>query len=104
MGLDHRNYDEKRDFVRVTVDYELGLQAADDGRSFTAMGKNLSTGGVLFHTNEPLKLGDRLRMHVEARQALLSVLDATIEVVRVEDTGDGRTWAVGGAITQMHDS
>lgn len=103
MGLDHRSYDEKRDFVRVTVDYELGLQAASDGRSFTAMGKNLSAGGVLFHTDEQLRPGEQLKIHVEARQALLSVLDATIKVVRVEDAGDGRTWAVGGAITQMHE-
>ncbi len=102
MSLNHRSYDEKRDFVRVTVDYELGLQATNDGHSFTAVGKNLSASGVLFHTQERLKPGDQLEMHIEARQALLSVLDATIEVVRVEGTGDGHTWVVGGAIMEMH--
>lgn len=104
MTLDGRSYEEKRDFVRVTVDYELGLACPADGRRFTASGKNLSAGGVMFHTDENLQPGDQLEMHVEAHQALLSVLDATIEVVRVEDAGDGRTWAVGGAIRALHGS
>jgi hypothetical protein len=30
------------------------------------------------------------------------VLDATIEVVRVESLGDGRSYAVGGSITELH--
>jgi hypothetical protein len=104
MSLDQRSYDEKRDFVRVAVDCEVGLQSAGGGERFTANGKNLSAGGVLFHTNEQLKPGDQLEMHIEAHQALFSVLDATIEVVRVQSVGDGRTWAVGSTITHMHGS
>ena len=104
MSLDQRSYDEKRDFVRVTVDCEVGLQPASGGQQFMANGKNLSAGGVLFHTDEQLQPGDQLEMHIEAHQALLSVLDATIEVVRVQSIGDGRTSAVGGTITHMHGS
>jgi len=102
MSLDHRSYEEKRDFVRVTVDYELGLQPAGGGPGFTARGKNLSAGGVLFETDEALQPGDILEIHVEARQALLSVLDATIEVVRVAGADNGRGWVVGGAIRELH--
>ena len=104
MSLDQRSYEEKRDFVRVTVDCEVGLQPASGGQRFRANGKNLSAGGVLFHTDEQLQPGDRLEMHIEAHQALFSVLDATIEVVRVQAVEDGRTWAVGGCITRMHGS
>jgi len=104
MSLDQRSYDEKRDFVRVTVDCEVGLQSVSGDRQFMANGKNLSAGGVLFHTDEQLQPGDQLEMHIEAHQALFSVLDATIEVVRVQPAGDGRTLAVGGSITRMHGS
>ena len=104
MSLDQRTYEEKRDFVRVAVDCEVGLQPVNGGHPFMANGKNLSAGGVLFHTEEQLQPGDQLEMHIEAHQALFSVLDATIEVVRVQSVGDGRTWAVGSAITHMHGS
>jgi hypothetical protein len=41
-------------------------------------------------------------MHIEAHQALLSVLDASIEVLRIEPSEDGRTCMAGCAITRLH--
>ena len=103
MSLDQRPYDEKRGFIRMPVDCEVTLEHAADGRRFLGSGKNLSASGVLFHTDEPLRPGDRLEIHIEANQALLSVLDATIEVVRVEAIGDGLSYAVGTAIQTIHE-
>ena len=103
MSLDQRPYDEKRGFIRMPVDCEVTLEHEVDGRRFLGSGKNLSASGVLFYTDEPLKPGDRLEIHIEANQALLSVLDATIEVVRVEAVGDGLSYAVGSAIQAIHD-
>ncbi|HHH45363.1 MAG TPA: pilus assembly protein PilZ [Gammaproteobacteria bacterium] len=102
MNLDQRGYEEKRGFIRVPVDCEVVLQHADSGRRFQAAGRNLSACGVLFHTDERLEPGDRLEMHIEASQALISVLDASIEVVRVEPAADGLSWAVGSAIRIIH--
>ena len=103
--LEHAALDLNRDGIAwVTVDCEVGLQPTGGGHQFRANGKNLSAGGVLFHTDEQLQPGDQLEMHIEAHQALFSVLDATIEVVRVQAIEDGRTWAVGGCITRMHGS
>ena len=102
MTLDRRSYEEKRDFIRMPVDCDVSLEDKASGKQFTAAGKNLSANGVLFHTVEALAPGDRLEMHIEASQALLSVLEATIEVVRVESLGDGRSFAVGGAIRKLH--
>jgi hypothetical protein len=102
MSLDQRSYEEKRDFVRIPVECEVSLQDAASGRRFLANGKNLSASGVLLHTDELLQPGDRLEMHIEAHQALLSVLDASIEVLRVEALGDGRSYAAGCAITRLH--
>ena len=102
MSLDQRSYEEKRDFIRIPVECDVNLESPADGRLFTAAGKNLSAGGALFHTDQALQPGDRLEMHIEASQSLISVLDASIEVVRVEPLGDGRTFAVGVAITELH--
>jgi hypothetical protein len=102
MSLDQRSYEEKRDFIRVPVECEISLQDAESGKRFLANGKNLSAGGVLFYTDEPLQPGDRLEMHIEAHQVLLSVLDASIEVLRVESLKGGRSYAAGCAITNLH--
>ena len=102
MSLDQRSFDEKRDFIRVPVDCVVALTESATGKCFTAAGKNLSACGVLFHTDQLLEPGDCLEMHIESSQALLSVLDATIEIVRVEPQADGALYAVGGAIRQVH--
>jgi hypothetical protein len=102
MSLDQRSYEEKRDYIRVPVECEVSLENSTNGKRFVASGKNLSASGVLFHTDELLRPGDRLELHIEAHQALLSVLDASIEVVRVETLEDGRAYAAGCAITHLH--
>ncbi len=101
MSLDQRSFDEKRDFIRVPVECEVKLQYADSGKHFQGFGKNLSACGVMFHTDEPLKPGDCLELHIEASQALISVLDASIEVVRVEPASDKLSYAVGSAIRSI---
>ena len=102
MSLDQRSYEEKRDYIRVPVECEVSLENSASGKRFVASGKNLSASGVLFHTEEPLAPGDQLEMHIEASRALMSVLDATIEVIRVESTADGNLYAVGSAIRNIH--
>ncbi len=102
MCRDKRSYDEKRDFMRVPVVCELALEKLPDGGCFTATGRNLSAGGVLFHTDQPLQTGDRLEMHIDSGQSLFPDLDATIEVVRVEALADSGHYAVGSAIRNIH--
>jgi len=102
MSLDQRSYAEKRDFIRVPVDCDVELQHAGNGRNFQGTGRNLSACGVLFQTEALLAPGDRLEMHIESSQALLSVLDASIEVVRVEAAADGLSYIVGSAIRIIH--
>jgi hypothetical protein len=102
MSLDRRSYEEKRGFLRVPVDCEVTLARATSGERFTAAGKNLSANGVLFHTDQRLERGEQLEMHIEAGQPMVSVLDATIEVVRVERLTGGQSYAVGGAIRALH--
>lgn len=102
MSLDQRGYEEKRGYIRMPVDCEISLEDKTSGRRFQASGRNLSASGVLFHTDEVLQPGDRLEMRIEAHQVLLSVLDASIEVLRVEPAEDGRSCTVGCAITRLH--
>ncbi len=101
MSLDQRSYEEKRDFIRVPVQCEVALEAIDTGKRFVAEGRNLSGNGVLFVTEEPLRPGDRLNLRIEATTVLMSVLDAVVEVVRVEAIDNDSRYAVGGAIRSI---
>ncbi|MEE9493692.1 MAG: PilZ domain-containing protein [Gammaproteobacteria bacterium] len=91
------DYLEKRDFVRIKLDCDIDLKMHQGKRQFTARARDLSAKGVLFHTSEILECGDQLDLHLESGQALLSVLDADIEVVRVVLLGAGE-YAVGSLI------
>lgn len=102
MCPDSRSYDEKRNFLRIPVVCELMLETVPDGRRFSATGRNLSAGGVLFHTGEALRSGDQLEMHIGSGQPLFPDLDATIEVMRVEPLHDDAGFAVGSAIRTIH--
>jgi hypothetical protein len=102
MNRGTRNYEEKRRFIRMLVDCEVALQHAAGGKRFSGAGKNLSANGILFHTDQPLQPGDRLHMRIEASRVLLSVLDAAIEVVRVQALEDGRSYAVASAIQAIN--
>ncbi|VAW75769.1 hypothetical protein MNBD_GAMMA15-2477 [hydrothermal vent metagenome] len=104
MGLDQRTYEEKRDYIRVPVQCEVALEAIDGSKHFVAEGRNLSGNGVLFFTDERLQPGDRLNLHIEATQVLMSVLDATIEVVRVESLAGESRFAVGSSICAIDNS
>ncbi len=90
-------YQEKRNFVRVSVDCDVRLRSDAGIKEFTARAKDLSAGGVLFYTDQDLSQGDRFSLHMEAHHALLSVFDADIEVVRIEALGEGG-YAVGSTI------
>lgn len=103
MSIDQRSYEEKRDFIRVPVNCEVQLEDCDSGKRFVGFGKNLSANGVLFQTDERLYPGDKLEMHIESSHRLLSVLDATIEVVRVVPTEEGFGYSVGSAIRDIHE-
>ncbi len=102
MSLDERPYEEKRDFHRMPIQCELSLKNESNGKQFTAAGKNLSAGGVLFYTDVPLQEGDLLELHMESSQALFSELNATIEVVRVEPLAEAGNFSIGSAIRTLH--
>ena len=102
MAINERPFEEKRGFVRVAVDYEVTLQQPSSGRRFTAAGKNLSANGLIFYTDEALAPGDNLEIHIEPGPAMLTTLDASIKVIRVEPSQDQGRYAVGAAILNVH--
>ncbi|HEY9150815.1 MAG TPA: PilZ domain-containing protein [Gammaproteobacteria bacterium] len=100
MSTASRNYDEKRDFIRMTVDCALTLREVEGGRQYAGRCVNLSSTGAMVLFDEPPTMGQRLELHIEPRLALVPALDALVEVVRVLPAADGG-FEVGMSIVEM---
>ena len=97
MSSGSRNYDEKRDFMRMTVDCRVDFKDTN-GRDHQGRAINLSGGGLLFITDAPLTLGAELQLSVKPDAPVIQPLDVVGKVVRV-DRVDGK-FEVGVNITR----
>lgn len=99
MSQIDRDYSEKRDFIRMTVDAKVTLKIA--GQTIPAVCRDLSSTGMQLEAQAALKTGDTLSVHLPSEHATLRDLDADVEVVRVQDLGDGRQ-VLGLSILKMN--
>lgn len=82
MNLAGRNYEEKRNFIRMKVD-TLADVRLDPLRQWTGKCHNLSGGGMLISLAEPLPLGMELEVTVSSSHGHNPVLKALTRVCRV---------------------
>lgn len=101
MSTASRNYDEKRDFIRMTVECDLTLRDEAGGRQYQGRCVNLSSTGAMVVLDAAPAMGQRLALHIAPRLALVPALDALVEVVRVLPADDGG-YEVGMRILEMH--
>jgi hypothetical protein len=100
MSTADRSYDEKRDFIRMTVDCDLALNEPGGGREYPGRCLNLSSTGAMVLLDEAPALGQRLELHIAPRLALVPALNALVEVVRVLPAAAGG-YEVGMSILEM---
>ncbi len=107
-----RNYDEKRDFVRVAVDSAISFGTADDMDDDVAIEtlldqqavlKNLSGRGLMFIADNEVKKESLLDIKVVPSNELTKPLHARVRVVRVMKQRHGDGFEVGAVIQSMLD-
>ena len=76
MFSSQRNFDEKRNFIRMKVDTSITFTKIDGRERYEARCRNLSGAGMLLETEKKLVLGDRLRVTVPSEGPNFSPLDA----------------------------
>lgn len=99
MSHSERDYSEKRDFIRMTVDAKVTLRFA--GRSIAAICRDLSSNGMQVEAQSALHVGDQLQVHLPSEHPSLRDLNADVEVIRVEQTGPGAQ-TLGLSILKMN--
>ena len=97
-----RHEEERRTARRIAVscklDYvEQGTELINNGTL-----SNLSTNGLAFETNQSIDVGAMVDVRLNPGNTLIPPLDATVEVLRVNNGNDLRSYNVAGRITQIN--
>lgn len=100
-GVMPRQYEEKRNFHRMSVDCALSFNVLGDKQAATGQCKNLSATGVLFETFHPMSIGSRIQINITPQKSVVAPLNAVAEIVRVEHRGAKNIYQIAARITQL---
>jgi len=83
-----RNFNEKRDYIRMQVDTPAKLTLSN-GQSFSVTCVDLSSSGVQLHSNEAIPVQSAGELHVESGGGSTPPLSARVSVCRLQAMEDG---------------
>ena len=98
-----REYDEKRDFIRVDVDCEMVFKAEDSQGFETAMVSNLSGRGMMFICDRELTKDSIAEVKISPANILTPPLHANVRLVRVVKQRHGSGFEIGAVIQDIYD-
>ncbi|SHN25488.1 PilZ domain-containing protein [Pseudomonas asturiensis] len=87
MSRTDRDYEEKRDYIRMRVDADVNLIHA--GQVIPAVCIDLSSSGMQVQTPRSFAVGDKLKVSIDSDHPALKGLEADTEVVWVTDEEGG---------------
>jgi len=83
MSSIHRDYQEKRNFIRMKVDTPVNVTLASKGQRYDGICRDLSGGGMLVELATALPVGTELEVSIESGHGHNPMLHAKAEVTRV---------------------
>ena len=98
MSRNDRDYEEKRDYIRMRVDADVNLIHA--GRVIPAVCIDLSSSGMQVQAPRLFQVGDKLSVRIDSDHPALKGLEAETEVVWVNDE-EGGVQKLGLSIVSM---
>lgn len=99
MSINDRDYEEKRDYIRMRVDADVSLIHA--GQIIPAVCIDLSSSGMQVEAPRSFAVGDKLSVRIDSDHPALTGLEADTEVVWVTNQ-DGGGQKLGLSILSMH--
>lgn len=96
MSQHDRDYSEKRDFIRMSINAKVTLRV--NGLALEGVCVDLSSNGMQIEAQSDLQVGDPLEVHLPSPTPNLDPYDVKATVVRVDATGEGKQ--VLGLITE----
>ncbi|MCF4985347.1 PilZ domain-containing protein [Pseudomonas syringae] len=87
MSRNDRDYEEKRDYIRMRVDADVNLIHA--GQVIPAVCIDFSSSGMQVQAPRSFQVGDKLSVSIDSDHPALKGLEAETEVVWVNDEKGG---------------
>ncbi|WP_108124443.1 PilZ domain-containing protein [Saccharospirillum mangrovi] len=87
MSTADRDYDEKRDFIRMRMNTQAHIFLEGESTPISAHCQDFSAVGMSLIIDKPLPIGTQIRVVIESPNEHLSSLDAQAEVVRCDADG-----------------
>ncbi|MEO0443280.1 MAG: PilZ domain-containing protein [Pseudomonadota bacterium] len=100
MGMLDREYDEKRNFIRMQVNTPVKVSLANEQSSYNGICRDLSGGGMLLAMDQEVLLNTELTVSVISEHEDGAVLEANCSVARVEP-GPNSSYMVGLEIQEI---
>jgi len=102
-----REYDEKRDFIRIDIDCEIVYKNSDSEGSAeeesTGQVSNLSGRGLMFISDTELEKNITLEINIKPSNILTPSLHANVKVVRVVKQRHAEGYEIGAVIKEIYD-
>ncbi len=98
-----RDYDEKRDFIRVEVDCDIHFKPQGAGSEQIGRLSNLSGRGMMFIAAEEIPVDTPVEIRIAAEKQVTAPLHAMVRVVRLAKQRRGDGYEIGAIITSVFD-
>lgn len=99
-----REYDEKRDFIRIDIDCEVTYKKLDSNEEIkTGQVANLSGRGMMFISDDELEKDILLEVNIKPKNILTPALHANVKVVRVIKQRHANGYEIGAVIKEIYD-
>lgn len=96
-----RDYDEKRDFIRVEVDCEIHYKEVEGSDNYVGRVKNLSGRGMMFISELGVPPETVLEVRLAPENDLTQPLHAEVKVVRMAKQRHANGYEIGAVIQQI---
>jgi c-di-GMP-binding flagellar brake protein YcgR len=98
----NRNYNEKRNFIRMKIDTPADVIIENQGQQIQAVCRDLSGGGMLIESPQTLDIGLELTVRLASHHLNSPMLKARAVVARVKENRSG-SFTLGLEILEMLD-
>jgi len=98
-----REYDEKRDSIRVEVDCSIRFKPEGTRQEEIGQLANLSGRGMMFIAANEIPVDTELEVRVDAEDQVAAPLHAMVRVVRLAKQRRGEGYEIGAIITGVLD-
>lgn len=102
MDRINRNYNEKRNFIRMRIDTPADVIIDSQGQQIKAVCRDLSGGGMLIESPQKIDIGLELMVQLASHHLNSPMLRARVVVARVQENRSG-SFTLGLEILEMLD-